>query len=89
MSWFFPLILFLVSGGAFAIILLRLRSWKKQEIKEAKDATFKEVQDDIRLRDVVLANDIRERVADVPDRLPPVETTGAPTEKRRGRRGTL
>ena len=71
------------------LVILIIKGGAAKQVEEAEDKKAEEIQDDIRLRDVTLANDIRERVADVPDRLPSSDTTGPPTEKRKGRRGAL
>lgn len=73
----------------FGLIMLMLLAGGKRHVEEARQAAEEEVQNDIRLRDVVLANDIRDRVADVPDRLPEPDPTGATTKQRRGRRGPV
>jgi Flp pilus assembly protein TadB len=85
----FYLVLFGVAFILTLLVILVLKGGAKNEAKEAADKRAQEVQNDIRLSDVAKANDIRKRVDAVPDRLPPSDTTGPPTEKRKGRRGAL
>ena len=86
--------LFWFSFGVAAVIatlwLVAVMLEKRERlISRTKRETKNEVQDDVHLRDVVLANDVRDRVADVPDRLPEPEpgATTAAKPLRRGRRG--
>lgn len=80
--------LFLVAVICAIFLVLVMRGGAKREVEKAGESAREEVLDDIHLRDVVLANDIRDRVADVPDRLPEHAPTEAATKPvRRGRRG--
>ena len=71
------------------LFVLILRGGAAKEVEEAEERVKEEVQNDIRLRDALLADDIRERVGDVPNRLPPDDPTRPASEKRKGRRGAV
>lgn len=85
----------LAFGGVFVLISLGL--WAairgaailREEIDRIEKETWEDAQDDMRLRDIVLANDVRSRVDAVADRVPSTDEAGTVPEKRRGRRGPV
>lgn len=78
-----------VSAVLTLLFVLILRGGAAKEVEEAEERAKEEVQNDISLRDAMLADDIRERVGTVPDRLPPGDPARPASEKRKGRRGAV
>lgn len=76
--------------ACIVLLLVFAGSRHQRALMEARNEGGDEVQEDARLADVSAANDIRERVADVPDRMPPREGTDAAAKpERKGRRGPV